>query len=472
MQKHQNKLNLTPQVEANLLTPYINVRVSGQPDLLTIKSEFSKALNSLLGSISSYIISFEDIYNTNLISPIYLSLKKLSRYPKRNPVTTSVISFAGNIYVFFIKDILNCEPNDFEHSRQHTNSTIRLANRLHQLKNRPILNTNEKKLLEKTINEENLSLQSIALNTLISHNIYRIPDPLQRQLICYKSRTDLAASLEIIDQYIFPEGGIQTLSFANELSPYIQNNYSCRGAPAPLYNEIKIIGSDQYANLIFRNLNDFFDPIHYLTNPPLGTTERTNILLSTGPSKGMNLYELIIQARENLNRSGLLLISLELLSPFRSVREQRKNLLLHQLKLIMPLLWDDEALKELNSINGNDLLIYSKFRFNIFTAYTLIEHNSLLEAELLLNNLLSFCKVLLVGRMLPPALFLFHVAVTRLEVMLEDIENNIQAKTSTENFMALANSLGFKIKKQKRIYPTHGSKNENAGVHFIVLEKS
>lgn len=438
----KNRLASVPpdELTSQLLTNLITIRTSDRPDTLFIEQELQKAFNLILNGFHYYIVSYEGSNNSGLISKIYSALKKIKNYQTGYPISSFVINFNAKIYVFLLK-----KPVASSSTSRNTlsNTKLQFTEELLGFKYKPYLCLNDKKMLLTALKTHNFVQQCLAHNILIYHNIFHLP----------------TNKLEPAESFAYNEYGIQAFVLACELSHELADKNKC------------IVDISTKTWLIPKLLNGFFEEKYKIHHQDLNKLSKSDVFISIGLPNYANIYQFLILIAENLSSYGQLQITTDLISPFKNEKEQKCNFLLHKLHNILPLLGDNEIINTEKNINGNDLLIYDKFRFNILTAFILAENSSVFEAELLLKNILNFCKLFLENRMLPSTLLHFRIALNKLDELLIDLDNTNNIKTSAHNFINIAETLGFNLKKHHRIYPTHGNSKYDAGKHFFLLEK-
>jgi hypothetical protein len=440
-----------------LLESKISLRISEIPDLACLEHEMKRGLHLVLNGLPYFLISFEGCATLKLQNQIQLSLININRKRVKFPVHECVITFDDNIYVFFIK----------KHSLNYQTSLNKLSNRslihsekIFTLYQKSQLNSEDLNFLNKTINDSNLAIQSLSLAALLNHNIYQLPDALKNQFNSFKHQVDYSTNLINLEGRTFLDLGILSINLAQELESYL-NEHRCKAIDISHKTDFS---NKSYYELFIKDLAVSFLSIEQIF--------KAKALISIGLPDQYSIYEFLVLTHERLEKKGRLFITTEMISTFYTPQEQKKNFLLHRLLYLLPLICEKETLKQTNILNGNDLMIYSKFKFDILTAIVLIENNSLFEAELLLKNLFTFCNSFLEDRVLPPVFIFFQIALSKLKELLNDLDQNLYLKTNVKNFKTIAEAIGFKLIKHNRILPTHGNEKDQAGIHFFVLEKS
>lgn len=451
-----NLSRLLPNVPL-LLEPEISLRLSEIPETTSLQHEIKRGLHLVLNGLPYYIISFEGCTTLKLHEQIQLSILNLNKQKVKFPIYEFVITYNDTLYLFFIKKhFLHYQPSLFKSN----NGTFSQAEKIFTLYQKSQLSSEDLNFLNTTINDSNLIFQSLSLVALRKHNIYQLPDILKNQFICFNKQAELSTNLLNLEEPSFLDLGIKSINLTQELESYLYEHRA---------SAFDISTRTDFLNKCYYELFNTDLPISFLT---LEQTFNSKALISIGLPIQYSIYEFLVLIYKRLEKKGRLFLITEMISSFATPQELKKNFLLHRLHFLLPLICEKETHHQKQILNGNDLMIYSKFKFDILTALILIENNSLFEAELLLKNLLTFSNSFLEDRVLPPTFIFFKIALSKLKVLLNDLDQNLYLKTDIKSFKAMAESNGFKLIKHNRIIPTHGLEKDQAGIHFIVLERS
>jgi SAM-dependent methyltransferase len=185
-------------------------------------------------------------------------------------------------------------------------------------------------------------------------------------------------------------------------------------------------------------------------------------ILSVGSSHHIDLYDLLNSSYNLLNKNGFFIVSDEFIFPFKTKYQREKNLILHHTYYMI------EAMIEIKDLSKNEQKLYDLLREDVpYIRYLTINDEVTLAKDItisLFNSIKKFdIKKDLINNLISYYLFM----ILELEALVAGLDYEEERKTSNENFINIANNIGFSVVHNICFHPT----SKDSGTYMIVLQK-
>jgi len=185
-------------------------------------------------------------------------------------------------------------------------------------------------------------------------------------------------------------------------------------------------------------------------------------ILSVGSSHHIDLYDFLNTSYRLLNKNGFFIVSDEFISPFATKYQREKNLILHHTYYMI------EAMVTIKDLSKNEKKLYNLLRENIPYIRYLTINNEIAHAKNLIISLFNNIKKFDIIKDLCNNLISYYLfMILELEALSASLDYEEERKTYNENFINIANSIGFKVIHNICFHPT----SKTSGTYFMVFQK-
>ncbi len=197
---------------------------------------------------------------------------------------------------------------------------------------------------------------------------------------------------------------------------------------------------------------------------------KVKLLLSTGASHHFDTLAFMDWASSTLENDGILIIADEFISPYSSILERKKHLILHHIAYMLPIISPIDMTLDIDIHEENLVLLLDLY---IPIAYHLAQNDNVLAAEQTLKQLLAKIREhhLHDYYISQENIAFYRLILLELEALTAGLDYEVEQKTYLDNIITMATHSHFKLLSHEQVFSTHGDNKTDAGTHVLAFKR-
>lgn len=199
--------------------------------------------------------------------------------------------------------------------------------------------------------------------------------------------------------------------------------------------------------------------------------ETYDFIISTGASHHLNTFAFLQKANRLLKENGVFIIADEMISPFSTITQRKKNVMLHHSVYILELL---NRLKDISiEFNQNEQMLAKFMHHYIPLGFSLAKIGMIEDAEFVYKKLLRKLNALELNSTISSGLVAFYrLMYLELEALVAGIDYEVEQKTYPQMLINLAKQASLECVYHECIHHTSDTHDPmHSGTHVFTFKK-